>query len=113
MAQHVPADPVDPDAPTAYRFAEQGKLARLLSEAGAVAVKERLLEFRITADLSIADYWNLRSSTSGTLREQLQSLPAAEVELITAEVADAVKPYFYNDRMDFPASMLIVSGHKP
>jgi ubiquinone/menaquinone biosynthesis C-methylase UbiE len=113
MAQHVPVDPVAPDAPTAFRFAEEGKLARLLSEAGAVAVKERLLEFRITADLSIAAYWNLRSSTSGTIREQLQSLPAAEVELITKEVADAVKPYFHNDRMDFPASMLIVSGHKP
>jgi ubiquinone/menaquinone biosynthesis C-methylase UbiE len=113
MAQHIASDPVDPDAPNAFRFAEQGKLARLLSEAGAVDVKERLLEFRITADLSIAAYWNLRSSTSGTIREQLQSLPAAEVELITKEVADAVKPYFHNDRMDFPASMLIVSGHKP
>lgn len=113
MAQHVPGDPPDPDAPTAFRFAEPGKLARLLSEAGAVAVKERLLEFRITADLSIADYWNLRSWTSGTLREQLHSLPSAEVESIASEVADAVKPFFHNDRMNFPATMLIVSGRNP
>jgi len=113
MAQHVPSEPAAPDAPTAYRFAEEGKLARLLADAGAVSMKERLFEFRITGDLSFADYWNLRATTSGTLREQLQTLPAAEVELISAEVADAVRPYFPNDRMDFPAAMMIASGRKP
>jgi len=113
MAQHVPTEPPAPDAPTAYRFAEEGKLARLLTDAGAVTVKERLFEFRIAGDLSISDYWNLRATTSGTLRDQLQSLPAAEVEVIAAEVAAAVKPFFPNDRMDFPAQMLIVSGRKP
>ena len=113
MAQHIPSEPAAPDAPTAYRFAEEGKLARLLTDAGAVTVKERLFEFRITAELSISDYWNLRATTSGTLRDQLRTLPAAEVDLISAEVADAVKPFFPNDRMDFPAAMLIVSGRKP
>jgi SAM-dependent methyltransferase len=113
MAQHIPSDPAAPDAPTAYRFAELGKLARLLGDAGAVTVKERLFEFRITGELSIADYWDLRATTSGTLRDQLQSLPPAEVELISAEVAEAVKPFFPNDRMDFPAAIIIVSGRKP
>jgi SAM-dependent methyltransferase len=113
MAQHIQSEPAAPDAPTAYRFAEEGKLARLLADAGAVTVKERLFEFRITGELSIADYWNLRATTSGTLRDQLRTLPAAEVELISAEVANAVKPFFPNDRMDFPAAMMIVSGRKP
>ena len=112
MAQHIPSDPPGPDAPTAYRFAEEGKLARLLADAGAVSVKERLFEFRITGDLSFSEYWNLRATTSGTIRDQLKKLPAAEVERITAEVADAVAPFFPNDRMDFPAQMLIVSGRK-
>jgi len=66
-----------------------------------------------TSTLDVIDYWNLRATTSGTLREQLQTLPAAEVELISAEVADAVRPYFPNDRMDFPAAMMIASGRKP
>jgi SAM-dependent methyltransferase len=112
MAQHIPSDPAGPDAPTAYRFAEEGKLARLLAEAGAVSVKERLFEFRITGDLSFSDYWNLRATTSGTLRDQLKTLPADEVELIATEVADAVAPFFPNDRMDFPAAMVLVSGRK-
>ena len=112
MAQHIPSDPAGPDAPTAYRFAEEGKLARLLAEAGTVSVKERLFEFRITGDLSFSDYWNLRATTSGTLRDQLKTLPADEVELIATEVAAAVAPFFPNDRMDFPAAMVLVSGRK-
>ena len=112
MAQHIPSDPAGPDAPTAYRFAEEGKLARLLAEAGAVSVKERLFEFRITGDLTFSEYWNLRATTSGTLRDQLKTLPAEEVELIATEVADAVAPFFPSDRMDFPAAVVLVSGRK-
>ncbi|HXG66064.1 MAG TPA: class I SAM-dependent methyltransferase, partial [Blastocatellia bacterium] len=76
MARHVETPPADPGAPGAFRFAAPGALACILEEAGATDVRERLLEFRIAAALSPAEFWTLRSEISGTLREKLALLSA-------------------------------------
>src|SRR5215510_6250819 len=110
MSRHVPSPPADPEAPSAFRFAEPGKLARALTAAGAVAVRELLLEFQIEAPLSLTEFWELRSTTSGTLREKLATLPPAEVQQIASEAKEAVSPFFPNNRMNFPAKMILVTG---
>ena len=38
VSRHVPSSPIDPDAPDAFRFAEEGKLAAILKRAGAIDV---------------------------------------------------------------------------
>ena len=112
MARHVNSPPTDPDAPNAFRFAEEGQLAGVLSEAGAVDIQEHLLKFNIEAPLSAVEFWAMRSATSGTLREKLATLPGDEVLQIGTEVVDAVREYFPAGQMRFPASMLIVTGRK-
>jgi SAM-dependent methyltransferase len=112
MSRHVPAPPADPDAPGAFRFGEPGKLAGLLSQAGATNVRERELNFRIEAPLSREEYWRLRSATSGTLREKLAQLPEEQRQQIKSEVIDEVGEFFPNGHMSFPARMLVVSGRK-
>src|SRR4030095_10808154 len=62
------ATPADPNAPGAFRFAEHGCLARILAEAGAVDVSERILKFQIAAPISLEQFWELRSEISGMLR---------------------------------------------
>src|SRR4030095_11018483 len=52
MSRHIATPPADPDAPTAFRFAAPGKLAGVLTEAGAINVNERTCEFRIEAPIS-------------------------------------------------------------
>ena len=47
--RHIQPPPPDPDALDAFRFATPGKLREALSEAGASAVSERLLQFSIQA----------------------------------------------------------------
>lgn len=113
MSRHVSTPPADPDAPNAFRFAEPGKLVRVLSDAGAVKVKERMLDFRIEAPISPLEFWTMRSGMSVTLREKLETLPAAEREQISAEVQALVRDFFTNDHMSFPATMIIVTGYKP
>lgn len=113
MSRYVETPPADPDAPGAFRFAEPGKLARLLEQAGAASVRERQLNFRLEAPLSTEEYWQLRSATSGTLREKLATLPADLVQKIGAEVQDAAREYFPTGHMSFPAEMLLVSARKP
>lgn len=113
ISRFIEMPPADPDAPGAFRFAEEGKLARILTEAGASEVRERLLAFRIEAPISRQEFWELRSGTSGTLREKLASLPTVQARRAALEVQEAVSEFFPNDQMSFPAQMIIVTGIKP
>ena len=112
MSRHVESPPVDPDAPGAFRFAEPGKLASILSAAGAVEVRERILKFSIAAPISPEEFWHLRSGTSETLRTKLEKLSDAERTQISKEVLESVTEFFPNNHMSFPAEMLIVTGRK-
>ena len=112
MDQHVKAPEADPDAPNAFRFAEVGKLAGVMKEACAIDVRDEIVSFDIEAPLSASEFWNLRSQTSDTLREKLAKMPDAEQTQIAEEVQQAVKPYFPDDQMKFPAKMLIATGRR-
>jgi ubiquinone/menaquinone biosynthesis C-methylase UbiE len=112
LSRHVEAPAEDPDAPGAFRFAEPGKLARVLSEAGATNVRERELSFRMKAPISAAQFWEMRSAISGSLREKLATLPAEQAQRIRSEVQEAVREFFPEAKMNFPAEMLIVSARK-
>jgi ubiquinone/menaquinone biosynthesis C-methylase UbiE len=112
VARHFAVQPADTNAPGAFRFAEPESLARILTDAGAVDVRERVLQFRIAAPISPKEFWEMRSETSGTLREKLASLSPQEVALVAQETQEAVREFFPNNQMSFPAQMTIVSGKK-
>ena len=107
-----PAAPADPNAPGAFRFAELGSVARKLAEAGGVDVKERVLKFNIAAPISPAQFWELRSETSGTLREKLATLSPPQAGLLAEEAQEAVREFFQNNQMSMPAQMIIVTARK-
>jgi SAM-dependent methyltransferase len=112
LSRYVETPPATPGAPGAFRFAEPGVLARLLENAGAMAVRERLFEFHIEASISPEEFWTMRSETSGTLREKLTALSAEERDRLAQEVQEAAREFFPENRMEFPAQMLIVTGKK-
>lgn len=103
----------DPNAPGAFRFAEPGHLARILAEAGAVDIKERVLQFNITAPISVEQFWEMRSQTSGTLRERLAALSISQADLLAKEARQALSEFFRNSGMSIPAQMIIVKARKP
>jgi SAM-dependent methyltransferase len=107
-----PGEPDDPNAPGAFRFSESGSLARILAEAGAVDVKERLLKFDIAAPLSPAEFWQLRAETSGTLRKKLATLAPPEANFLANEGQEAVREYFSHNQISIPAQVIIVTGRK-
>ncbi|HXQ72620.1 MAG TPA: class I SAM-dependent methyltransferase [Pyrinomonadaceae bacterium] len=112
VSRYVDTPAEDADAPGAFRFAEPGKLARLLTQAGATDVQERELNFRIAAPIDIEQFWEMRSTMSGTLREKLATLSPEKARQVALEVQEAVREFFPNNQMNFPAHMLIVSGRK-
>jgi len=113
ISRHIVTPPADPDAPGAFRFAAPGKLAQILKAAGANRVRERLLKFNIEAPISRDEFWQMRSGTSGTLREKLGGMSDDLRLKIANEVKEAVAEFFPNEQMSFPAQMLIVTGDKP
>ncbi len=112
LARYIKMPPADPEAPGAFRFAEPGKLAHVLETSGAVRVRERLLEFHIQAPISRDEFWEMRSGTSGTLREKLAAMPAKQQSQIALDVREALTEFFPDEQMSFPARMLIVTGYK-
>ena len=112
IARHVPAPPADPDAPGAFRFAELGKLASILTRAGATDVTEHVLQFQMQAPISAEQFWTIRSETSESLRSKLATLYESEKMEVGREVLESVRPFFPNDQMNFPTQMLIVTGRK-
>lgn len=113
MDQHVQEPAADPDAPGAFRFAEPGKLAAVMTSAGLVDVVERVIKFDIAAPISAPEFWAMRSQTSDTLRNKLAKLPADERAEVTSEIEQAVSEFFPANQMKFPAQMIIVTGKKP
>jgi ubiquinone/menaquinone biosynthesis C-methylase UbiE len=113
VARYLEAQPADPNAPGAFRFAEPGSLARIIAEAGAVEVKERVLKFDITAPIAPEQFWELRSETSGTLREKLATLAPLQANSLAQEAQDKVREYFSDNQVSIPAQMIIVTGRKP
>ena len=111
--QHVKSPAPDPDAPNAFRFAETGKLTNVMTQAGAIDLDERVFQFDIEAPVSPLQFWTLRSQTSDTLREKLAQLPATQQAQIASEVEQAVKDFFPDNQMKFPAQMIIATGKKP
>lgn len=112
ISRYIEAAPADPDEPGAFRFAEGGKLARLLSNAGASGVRERSLMFRMEAPISREEFWEMRSGTSETLRQKLAQLTSEQARRAVLEVQEAVREFFPNEQMSFPAQMIVVTGRK-
>jgi ubiquinone/menaquinone biosynthesis C-methylase UbiE len=112
VSRYVQSAPEEPDAPGAFRFAERGKLAQMIQAAGAIDVRERLLEFTIEARLTPRQFWAVRSELSDTLRAKLAALSSEELSAIAREVEEAASPFFNEGQMKLPAQVLILTGRK-
>jgi ubiquinone/menaquinone biosynthesis C-methylase UbiE len=112
LNQFVPAEPEDEDAPTAFRFARPGKLAKVFTDAGANEVTEETIPFRIEHPIDINGFWEMRTEMSDTFRSKLGHLDSETVAGVKDATAKAVAKYFEDGQMNFPAQALIVTGRK-
>jgi ubiquinone/menaquinone biosynthesis C-methylase UbiE len=110
--RYVESPPLEPDAPDAFRFAAPGKLAEVLTEAGAMAPSERLLQFTIQVPTSVEDFWTLRCEMSEKLRKKIALLSREQVNEAKGQALEASREYSTDRGMSFPAEVLIVSGAK-
>jgi ubiquinone/menaquinone biosynthesis C-methylase UbiE len=112
VERYVDSPPPAPDSPEPFRFAAPGKLLAIFSTAGAAATSERLLQFAIRAQVSVEDFWKLRSEMSDKLRTKLSTLSKDQLAKLRGEVLEALRAYSTNGVVSFPGEVLIVSGGK-
>jgi ubiquinone/menaquinone biosynthesis C-methylase UbiE len=110
--RYVESPPLAPDALDAFRFATPGKLRTILSEAGAISLSERLLQFPIQAAISLEDFWTLRIEMSEKLREKMARLSNDQMTEVKRETLESLREYSTDTGMRFPAEVIILSGAK-
>jgi SAM-dependent methyltransferase len=111
LDRHVDPPTPDPDAPGAFRHAAPGRLASILSEAGAADVRETTVRFNVDLP-SFEHYFGIRTATSGTLLDKLRRMPDAEREKFKNEVEEGARRYLTSEGVNFPVETLIVSGSR-
>jgi SAM-dependent methyltransferase len=104
--------PTAPDAPDAFRFATPGRLREIVTEAGALASTERLLQFTIEAPISAEEFWTLPREMSDKLREKIVLLSEGQMAEVTSRALEGLQNYSTDKGMQFPAEVIIVSGIK-
>ena len=112
MSRHLDSPPEDPSAPGAFRFDGQGEIAGLLAKAGGRNVRERTLDFQLSAAVRHEDFWTLRSEMSDTLRRKLALLTPDQLTLVREEILEATEGYFSGGVMRFPAQVFVVTGER-
>jgi len=112
IGRYVDSPPPEPDAPDAFRFGSPGKLRRVLTEAGAMAPSERLLQFTVQAPISVEEFWTLRCEMSEKLREKVAMLSKEQLTEVKRQALESLRGYSTDQGMSFPAEVLIVSGTK-
>ena len=108
--RYIPPEPVAPDAPDPFRFADLGRLCDLLKDAGALGATEQILRFIIEAPFTVEDYWELRLEMSEKLRSRIMSVSEDQRGAIRQDLLAAMRPYATDRGISLPAEALIVSG---
>jgi len=111
--RHIESPPLAPDAPDAFRFANPGKLLKLLHQAGVAGARERILHFTIQAPLSVEDFLQLRLDISDKLRTKIAKLPPSLLSEVKREALASLAEFSTPEGISFPAEILILTGAKP
>ncbi|HEY7159908.1 MAG TPA: class I SAM-dependent methyltransferase, partial [Acidobacteriota bacterium] len=69
-----PTDPIPPDAPDAFRFGEEGKLANLAKKAGFSNVQEHIIDMMLETRMNFQQFFDFRSEISDQLRDKVKAL---------------------------------------
>ncbi len=102
----IPIDPISPDAPDAFRFADEGKLATLVTNAGFSNVQEHVTDILMTANLNFENFFEYRSEISDSYREKLKTLNPAQKNQLYNDLRVKFDPYFDSGQMKIPGKII-------
>jgi SAM-dependent methyltransferase len=102
-----------PDGPNPFRFGEAGSLSGILREAGFDAVNEESRTVPWTWPGTPQDVWDQARAVSTPFLPMLDRIPAEKWDEVDRAVRAAIAAYVVGDRIEFGATVNLVSGEKP
>jgi hypothetical protein len=101
-----------PEGPDPFRFSAPGSLANELSAAGFREVHEETRNVPWTWPGSPEEVWEQAQAVAVPFRPMLDRVPANQWPQIHAEVHAAIARYVVGDKIEFGATVVLVSGTK-
>lgn len=110
LRKYTEGTPLDPGAPTQYRFAEHGTLSAELRQAGFDKVKEETRDVPWPWPGTPEQFWKARSEVNAQVRRARETLTSEKWEQATAEVLTAIAPYYDGECVNFTACIVVATG---
>ena len=110
--RHVGGPLLPPDGPDPFRFSAPGSLANELSAAGFHNVQEETRIVPWTWPGTPEDVWEQAQAVAVPFRPLLDRVPANQWPQIHSEVHAAIGRYVVGDKIEFGATVVLVSGTK-
>jgi SAM-dependent methyltransferase len=102
-----------PEGPNPFRFAGPGSLSSILRDAGFNPVTEESRTVPWTWPGTPQEVWEQARAVSTPFLPMLDRIPAEKLEEVDRAVRDAISQYVVGDKIEFGATINLVSGVKP
>lgn len=106
LLKHVKVPPPPPDAPHVFRFADESKLAGVLTSAGFhdVCVATHKVSWPWPGPPEEA--WQASRELAAPFKKMIAALPPDKTEEVTQEIIVGIRRYYDGHQVNFPASLV-------
>jgi ubiquinone/menaquinone biosynthesis C-methylase UbiE len=108
--KHVQMPAPPPDAPSVFRFADESKLAGVLSAAGFHSVKTAKTTVDWPWPGPPEEAWLATSELAAPFKKMMAALPPEKRPSVVAEVIAGISRYYDGKQVNFPASLISVQA---
>jgi ubiquinone/menaquinone biosynthesis C-methylase UbiE len=112
VEKYFPSDPLPPDAPDAFRYAEEGKLATLVKSAGFSNVQEHVTDLLMQAPTNFEKFFEFRSEISDQLRDKVKAMDSNLRNRLYNDLRIRFEPYFDSVGLKVPAKIIVITARK-
>jgi ubiquinone/menaquinone biosynthesis C-methylase UbiE len=104
--KYVEVPPADPDSPHVFRFADEAKLVRTLSEAGFREVRATKHKIEWPWPGSAEDAWQGGSELAAPFKKIIAAVPPEKREEAVAEAIAGIRQFSDGKSVNFPATII-------
>jgi ubiquinone/menaquinone biosynthesis C-methylase UbiE len=108
--KHVQMPAPPPDAPGVFRFADESKLAGVVSGGGFHFLRIATITVDWPWPGSPEEAWLATSEIAAPFKKMMDALPPEKKRSVVAEVIEGIARYYDGKQVNFPASLVSVQG---
>lgn len=112
VEKYFPSEPLPPDAPDAFRYGDEGKLAALVNNAGFSNVHEHIVEIEMETRINFEKFFEFRSEISDLLRDKVKAMNPDQKNQLYDELREKFDPYFDSGNLKVPGKIIVVTAQK-